>query len=168
MLMTSKKRILIPIGAGLAGALLISGIYFGIVSWTESPRHALELFWQDRFIVIPIVLGFGVQAALYSILKLKLFLPVGHIGPSGPMTGAGGATSTLAMVACCAHHVTDVLPVLGLTAAATFLAKYQLVFMIVGLGTTLAGIAVMLYLLVRERRHIVQMSSLPSLSQENA
>jgi hypothetical protein len=44
-----------------------------------------------------------------------------------------------------------VLPILGLTAAATFLAEYQTAFMLVGLGTTIIGIAVMLYILIRER-----------------
>lgn len=105
------------------GALMLTGLYFGIVSWAESPEHALDLFWEDRRIVFPIIVGFGVQAALYTILKKRLFLPVAHPGPSGALTGAGGATSTLAMIACCAHHVTDVLPVLGLTAAAAFLAE---------------------------------------------
>jgi hypothetical protein len=77
------------------------------------------------------------------------------------MMGAGGTTSTLAMVACCAHHVTDVLPVLGLTAAATFLAQYRIAFMLVGLGTTLVGIAVMLVILFREWRKAVKIMSTP-------
>jgi hypothetical protein len=68
------------------------------------------------------------------------------------MTGAGGSTSAVAMAACCAHHVTDVLPFLGLTAAASFLAEYRLAFMWLGLGTTLVGIAMMLRILIRERR----------------
>jgi hypothetical protein len=89
--------------------------------------------------------------ALYTILKKRLFVPIDHPGPSGALTGAGGATSTLAMVACCAHHVTDVLPILGLTAAAAFLVDYQTLFMWIGLGTTLTGIAVMLVILTRER-----------------
>ena len=152
--MTYKKRVLWPVGAGLIGATFLTALYFGIVSWAESPEHALDLFWEQRWIVIPIILGFGVQAALYITLKKRLFVPVDHAGPSGAMTGAGGATSTLAMVACCAHHVTDVLPILGLTAAATFLAEYQTAFMLVGLGTTLVGIAVMLFILVRARRKI--------------
>lgn len=164
--MTSTKRILIPIGAGLAGAFFLSAIYFGIVSWAESPKHAIELFWQDRWIVIPIIVGFGIQAALYIILKLRLFVPVGSTGPSGPMMGAGGTTSTIAMVACCAHHVTDVLPILGLTAAATFLAKYRLAFMGIGLGTTILGIAIMLFILLRERRRVMQIISLPTISEE--
>jgi hypothetical protein len=153
---STKHRVLWPIGAGIAGAVFLTAVYFGIVSWAESPQHALDLFWQDRWIVIPLILGFGVQMALYAILKKRLFVPVSSAGPSGALTGAGGATSTVAMVACCAHHVTDVLPILGLTAAATFLAEYQTAFMLAGLGTTLAGIAVMLAILFRERRKVLQ------------
>ncbi len=111
--MRFKKRILIPIAVGLAGAALLSGLYFGIVSLAESPKHALDLFWRDRWLVTLIVLGFGIQAGLYSILKLHLFVPITSAGPNGAMVGAGGITSTHAMVACCAHHVTDVLPILA-------------------------------------------------------
>src|SRR3990172_5306020 len=157
--MSASKRIFLPVLAGLAGALLLSGLYFGIVSWAETPQHAVELFWQDRWIVFPIIVGFGVQAGLYTVLKKRLFVPVDAAGPSGPMMGAGGTTSTVAMVACCAHHVTDVLPILGLTAAAAFLAQYRTAFMLVGLGMNLVGIAVMLVILVRERRKVVQLIS---------
>jgi hypothetical protein len=152
MAMTRLQRILWPLGAGIVGMLFLSGLYFGLVSWAEGPQHAVQLFWDERWIVIPIILGFGVQAALYTILKKRMFIPVSSTGPSGAIMGAGGTTSTIAMVACCAHHVTDVLPILGLTAAATFLAEYQTAFMLVGLGTTLVGIAVMLVILFRERR----------------
>ncbi len=155
--MSSKKRYLLPVAVGLIGGALLTGLYFGIVSWAESPKHAVELFWEDRWIVFPIILGFGVQAGLYTILKKRLFVPVTDTGPSGPLMGAGGTTSTLAMVACCAHHVADVLPILGLTAAATFLAQYRIAFMLVGLGTTLVGIAVMLVILFKERRKAIRM-----------
>lgn len=150
--MSFKRRIFWPLGTGLLGAIFLTAIYFAVVSLVESPDHALELFWQDRAIVIPLILGFGVQVGLYTILKKRLFIPVASTGPSGALTGAGGSTSALAMVACCAHHVTDVLPILGLTAAAAFLAEYQKAFMLFGLGTTLLGISVMLYILFRERQ----------------
>ncbi len=156
-MVSGHKRILWPIGAGLAGAILLTGLYFGLVSLAESPRHALDLFWEDRWIVGPIILGFGVQMALYVILKKRLFVPVASTGPSGALTGASGATSTAAMVACCAHHVTDVLPILGLTAAATFLAEYRIAFIIVGLSMTLLGILVMLGILFKERRKAIDM-----------
>jgi hypothetical protein len=166
--MSPTRRVLWPVGAGLAGAVFLTALYFGIVSWAESPQHALELFWEERWIVIPIILGFGVQMALYTILRKRLFVPVMNTGSSGALTGASGTTSTLAMVACCAHHVADVLPILGLTAAATFLANYQTTFMLVGLGTTLVGITVMLFILIRERRKALAnlITTVPSPAQE--
>lgn len=163
--MIRLQRILWPLGAGIAGILFLSGLYFGLVSWAESPQHAMQLFWDERWIVIPIILGFGVQAALYTILKKRLFVPVSSTGPSGAIMGAGGTTSTVGMLACCAHHVTDVLPILGLTAAATFLAEYQTTFMLVGLGTTLVGIAVMLVILLRERRKALSLLTSSTLAE---
>ena len=154
---STKSRFLWPLATGLGGAFLLTVVYLVIVSIAESPQHAFDLFWEDRAIVIPIILGFGIQVALYTILKKRLFVPVSSAGPSGKLVGVGGATSTVAMVACCAHHVTEALPILGFTAAATFLAEYRTLFMLVGLGTTLAGIIVMLFILFRERRKAFQM-----------
>ena len=159
--LSTKKQYLLPVVVGLLGSVTLTGLYFGIVSWAESPQHAVELFWDDRWIVIPIILGFGVQAGLFAILKKRLFVPVASIGPSGHMRGAGGGSSTIAMVACCAHHVADVLPILGLAAAATFLAQYRIAFMLVGLGTTLLGILIMLLILFKARRKAVQMMITP-------
>lgn len=157
--MSKFWRISLPIGAGLAGSVFLTGLYIGLVSWAESFQHAIEFFWQDRWIVLPIILGFGVQMALYVILKKRLFIPVASVAPTGMMTGVSGATSTIAMTACCAHHVTDILPILGLTAAATFLTEYRTAFMLVGLGTTMVGISVMLVILFKEWRKAIQMSS---------
>ena len=154
--MTQRKRIAWPLAAALLGSGGLTLLYFGIVSLVESPAHALELFWDDRWIVLPIILGFGVQAALYTILKKRLFLSVTNTRPSTALTGASGGMSTAAMVACCAHHVADVLPILGLTAAAAFLAQYRIAFMLVGLGTTLLGIFVMLVILWKERRRALE------------
>ncbi|HWR65366.1 MAG TPA: hypothetical protein VN364_04560 [Bellilinea sp.] len=159
--MRTRFRKFIPLFIGIAGALFLFAIYFGIVSWAESPRHALDFFWEDRWLVIPILLGFGVQVGLYSVLKLGLYLPastgVHDQHPTGKASaatmGAGGSTSTVAMVACCAHHAADVLPILGLTAAATFLAEYRTAFMVVGLVSNLIGIAVILNTLRKARRH---------------
>lgn len=148
---------------GVLASAGLTLLYFGIVSWAESPRHAIDLFWDDRWIVFPIILGFGVQAALYTILKKRLYLPVEGTGPSGSLVGAGGTTSALAMVACCAHHVADVFPVLGLTLAATFLAQYRSAFMLLGLGTTVAGIAVMLRILFKEQRRAMASMLAPAM-----
>jgi len=157
--MTHSKRILIPLGASLTGMILLTGLYFGIMSWAEGFKPAVELFWSDRWIVIPIIIGFGIQAALYSILRFRLFVPVASTGPSGALMGASGTTSTIAMVACCVHHFIEVLPILGLTAAATFLGWYRTLFLLGGLGLNLVGILVMLIILFKERRKEIQISN---------
>jgi len=102
---TRQKRILVPVGVGLLAAALLSSIYFVNVFWAESFEHAMEFFWQDRSNVVPNILGFGIQAALYSILKLQLHLPVINIGQVGSTiithttdasVGASGTTCTVA------------------------------------------------------------------------
>jgi hypothetical protein len=142
MVRTSSTRyVLAPIAAGLLGALLLTGVYLGLVSLAESPQHALDLFWEDRLFVLPILIGFGLQVGLFT--RLKIGFP-GTVAAAGATAAAGGGVSTAAMVACCAHHVADVLPILGLSAAAAFLAQWKVPFLAVGLVTNLIGIAVML------------------------
>lgn len=161
----TPKRVLLPLGTGLVGMLLLMGVYLGIVSLAESPAHALDLFWDDRAFVIPIMLGFGTQVGLYTLLKKGLYMPM-HAPAGGATTAAGGGMSTVAMVACCAHHVADVLPLVGLTAAATFLANWKTLFMIVGLLTNLIGIVVMLRIIYKEWRRAT--TSQPVLATGNA
>lgn len=146
------RRPFIPIIAFLAGILLMTGIYLGFLSWLEGWKYAVFQLQRDRVYVVPIVLVFGVQAALYSILRFRLFAPVAAPGASGAMMGASGGTSATAMVACCLHHVTNVLPILGLSAATAFLARYQRPFMQVSLAMNVAGILIMLVTLQRARR----------------
>lgn len=142
-----------PVFFGLLGMAGLLALYLGLVSLAEGWTHAVELLLEDAWIVGPILAGFGVQMGLYTYLKM-----VAHAAArgTGALAGAGGGTSTAAMVACCAHHVTDVLPLLGLSAAATFLAEYRIPFMLVGLATNLIGIGVISYLILRQRRHLAE------------
>jgi hypothetical protein len=57
---------------------------------------------------------------------------------------AAGGISTTSMVACCAHHVTDILPILGVSAAVVFLNQFQDLFLTVGVLSNLIGISLML------------------------
>lgn len=154
------KRILIPLGAFVVGSGLIAGLYFGIMTWAEGWDTAVSQLVYNRWYIVPLWLGFGVQAALYSILRFRLFVPTARPSHTGAMMGASGGTSTTAMVACCLHHVADVLPILGLSAAATFLTRYQRPFMLVGLGISLIGIVLMLRVLYRERQRLPHMQDL--------
>lgn len=148
------KRYLIPSIAFLLGSALIAGIYFGILTWAQGWEYAASQFSLNRWYVLPIWVAFGIQAALYSILRFRLFIPTTGTAHTGAVMGTSGGTSVTAMVACCLHHVTDVLPILGLSAAATFLTRYQRPFMLIGLGMEIIGIIIMLIVLYRERQKL--------------
>jgi hypothetical protein len=148
------KRYLIPLIGFLLGSSLMAGVYFGILIWAQGWEYASKQFLLNLWYVVPIWVGFGIQAALYSILRFRLFVPTTTTGHAGAMMGTSGSTSVTAMVACCLHHVTDVLPILGLSAAATFLTRYQRPFMLVGLALNLIGIVAMLIVLYRERQKL--------------
>jgi hypothetical protein len=152
---SSARRILLPLGAGLIGMAALMALYLGIVSLAESPKRALELFWEDKAFVIPIMLGFGTQVGLYTLLKKGLYLPA-HIPGGGATTATSGGISTMAMVACCAHRIADLLPLVGLSAAAAFLAAWKIPFLIVGLMSNVIGIAVMLRVIYKERQRALQ------------
>src|SRR5215216_2955749 len=149
------RRYLIPLGAFLLASSLIAAVYFGILTWAQGWDSALDIFLPNRWYVISIWISFGIQAALYSILRFRLFIPTISSNHTGTLIGTSGGTSVTAMVACCIHHVTDVLPVLGLSAAATFLTRYQRPFMLLGLGMNVIGILIMLTVLYREYRKVV-------------
>ena len=148
------KRYLIPFAAFLLGSSLMAGVYFGIVTWAQGWDYASRQFLLNRWYILPIYVSFGIQAALYSILRFRLFVPTTTMGHTGVLMGTSGGTSVTAMVACCLHHVTDGLPILGLSAAAAFLTRYQRPFMLVGLGLNIIGILVMLVVLYRERQKL--------------
>lgn len=148
------KRYVIPVVAFILGTTFIAGIYFGILTWVQGWGYAFGQFILNRWYVLPIWVAFGIQAALYSILRFRLFVPTTSTGHAGAMMGTSGGTSVTAMVACCLHHVTDVLPILGVGAAATFLTRYQRPFMLFGLATEIIGILVMSIVLFRERKKL--------------
>lgn len=141
-------RVALSIAAGILGALALVALYLGLVTWAQGSEHALELLWGDRVYVGLIGAGFGTQIGLFTYLRL-LQRAMGR--ESTALAGAGTATSSIAMVACCAHHLVDVLPIVGLSGLAVLLVDFRTPLLIVGIATNLAGVAVMLRQLRRIR-----------------
>jgi hypothetical protein len=81
-----------------------------------------------------ILAGFGTQVALFVGLRRRRRL---H-GAVRAAAGTGGSASAVGVVACCAHHVVDLAPVIGVSGAAVFLTSYRVPIMLAGI----AGIAV--------------------------
>jgi len=144
---------LVPVGAGLLAGLALVSLYLGLVSWAQGFAHARQLLWDDRYFVAAIAGGFGAQAGLF--VHLRSVMARRSAASAAGITATATGTSTVAMVACCAHHLTEALPVLGLSGAAIFLNDYRIPLMAVGLGMNALGVAVMVRLLVlhtRQRR----------------
>ncbi|MFQ6134369.1 MAG: hypothetical protein ACE5KU_00950 [Nitrososphaerales archaeon] len=130
-----------PIVMALAGSLILLLVYMGILTVSESFDHAITQLTELWYWIAPLVVGFGAQVGLYSYIRGAFRTRIG--ATTGAMATAGGV-STTSMIACCAHHLTDVLPILGLSAAAVFLTEYQPVFMSLGILSNFVGITVML------------------------
>ncbi len=122
---------------GFCGALGLLLIYFSIMTLASSFETAIQQFIQLWIWMTALVLGFGIQIALYAHLRQTIKI-------SGATPAVSGGISTTSMIACCAHHLTDVLPFLGLSAAAIFLTKYQTLFLTIGILSNLVGITLML------------------------
>lgn len=156
------RRAVLSVALGALGAAALIGLYLGLVTWAQGAEHALELLWGDRIVVGLISAGFGTQVGLFTYLRL---LQRAMARESVALAGAGTATSSVSMVACCAHHLADVLPIVGLSGLAVFLVELRTPLMLLGIATNLMGIAVMLLQLRRIRggyRVVARSDTLPA------
>ena len=136
------------IGAGVAGSAALLGLYLGIIGLSQGVEHAFAQLATDALFVGLIAAGFGTQVALFVELRT---LDRRHRAGAA-ITAAGTGTSAAAMLACCAHHVVDLLPIVGLSAAAVFLDAYKTPLFGLGIGMNALGIVVIGRQLLRARR----------------
>ncbi len=99
---------------------------------------AVEQFDALWYLMVPLAAGFGIQVGLYTKLKQTVR------NKANGALAAGGTTASAAMLACCAHHVTDVLPFIGVSGATLFLTRYQAPILFVSIGINAMGIVWML------------------------
>jgi|SRR3989344_3308697 len=133
-----QKIILTATLKGLLAASLLLIIYFSIVTLISGWDFAENQFSKFWYFMITLATGFGIQVGLYSYLKNSV-----RQGISPRVVVTSGATSTAAMVSCCAHYLTNILPVLGITTFITVVAQYQIQLFWIGLAANLAGIIYM-------------------------
>ena len=130
-----------PWVAGLIGAGFLIVLYFLILSLANSPSYAVSQFKSLWYWFLPLVVGFGVQLGLYTYIKR---FEHDKLHGAGASVAASSGVSAGAMIACCLHHIEDLLPLLGLSAAAIFLIEYQIPFIILGIASNAVGITMML------------------------
>jgi len=127
------------ISYGAGAALMLLAVYFGILTLVSGWGFAQSQFSDFWYFIVSLAVGFGIQIALYQYIKRMV-----HTGQGmGKVVGVSGATSTAAMISCCAHYLVNLLPILGVTGLVTFAAQYQVKLFWIGIVFNLAGIAFM-------------------------
>lgn len=135
---------------GVAGLSLF--YYLTLLAVTKDFGHPVEQFELYQPWMSILILGFGIQVGLYLLLRRGFRLNLSQKKEAKIATGAGGAMSGVSMAACCAHHVAEITPILGLTGAAFFLTEYQKEFLILGIFANLLGVAYMSWI-IAGRKH---------------
>ena len=141
-----KKEIIAGLFGGV-GLLLFYFLVMGVSSGSWSAT--ISQFRQLWYWILILAGGFGVQIGLYTKLKTQISLlrtPTRRAseGQAKSVTAASTGTSAVGMIACCAHHLTDLLPIIGLSGAALFLTKYQIPLIILGVVMNVFGILYMI------------------------
>ena len=142
-----------PIRSGVLASALLLGAYFVILTLVSGWEFARTQFAAYWYFVVALAAGFGVQIGLYSHLRRI----TRHTDASGKVVTMSGATSTGAMISCCAHYLTNVLPVLGATGVVALVAQYQVELLWVGLAFNLAGMFYVGRKVIEASRHMALM-----------
>lgn len=123
---------------GIVASFVLIFIYFIIVSLVSGKSFALSQFSQFWYFIVSLAVGFGIQVILYSYIKGST------MRQSPGLIAVSGATSTVAMISCCAHYLVNLLPILGVVGVITVISQYQIQLFWVGLAFNIAGILYML------------------------
>lgn len=101
--------------------------------------------------MVAISLSFSAQVYLYLSLR-----KVVSQGTGGRVISTSATTSTVSMVACCAHHTADFLPLLGFSALSLFLVNYQKPILTLSLTLNIIGVLFMLRKFLGAKRGLLK------------
>lgn len=132
---TGRMDWLQPLLSGLVAAGLLIGFYLAVITLAQDWAHARDQLQADRWFVGAISTGFGVQMGLFVYLRSL------HARSNAGTMAASTGTGTVAMLACCAHHLADALPLIGLSGAAVFLNDFKGPILWTGIAMNGLGIA---------------------------
>ena len=127
------------ISYGILGSAVLLGLYFAVLTLISGWNFTLNQFLEFWYFIVSLSVGFGVQIGLY--VYLKNLVQQKHVPAKTVL--ASGATSTVAMISCCAHYLANLVPILGVVGMVTFIAQYQIELFWIGIFFNLAGIIYM-------------------------
>ena len=139
-----NKLVFLPLVFGVLGATLLQTGYFSVLSLLNSPTYAWQQFVFLAPWLVPLLAGFGLQVGVFFYMRAFAKLAKQGITGTGPVAASAGISSG-SMIACCLHHVVDVLPILGLSAVAVFLSEFQSFLLTTGVVSNIIGLSFILY-----------------------
>ncbi len=140
-----------PFVFGATAGILVILFNIIVASLAEgSIGKGCRVFLTNGIFVYLIPVAVGIQMGLF---RYHRNLISGHgISGSEKMGMAGSATSSLTMVACCLHHVSDLLPAVGFVlATSSFLIEYKDAIITIGLLANIAGSIYIARAIVKDR-----------------
>lgn len=140
-------------GAGIGILVILFNII--VASLAEgSIEKGYQVFLTNGIFVYLIPLAVGIQMGLF---RYHRNITTGNIGGTEKMGMAGSATSSLTMVACCLHHVSDLLPAVGfILATSSFLNRYKDTIIIIGLMANVIGSAYIARAILKDKAIIAE------------
>jgi len=115
---------------------ILLAVYFSVVSLISGWSFAVSQFSQFWYFIVSLAVGFGIQIGLYAYLKSAIH----RKNAGGGALAVSGATSTVAMLSCCAHYLVNILPIIGAAGIISLIGQYQIQLFWVGLIFNIAGI----------------------------
>ena len=144
-----QKIILHNIFVGMASSTGLLLLYFVLIGLLQSWSHAAELLRKDYLFVGAISIGFGIQLGMYSYVRsVKKMVGSGKISA---LATSGTGTSSVSMLACCLHHLGDLLPLIGVSGITLFFEQYRYPIMWLGIGINILTISLMFRLINKNK-----------------
>ena len=113
---------------GLVASLGLLLFYAAVIVLAQGVGHLGYQLGVDWPWVTAIVIGFGIQVSLLVTLRERQ-----RARAAAAAAGTGAGASVVGMLACCAHHLAEIAPIIGVNLVTTFLASYRTAIMAAGI-----------------------------------
>ena len=119
--MAQRTEVRLPASAvrwGVATVMAMLGLYVGVLLATSGAGHLRTQWTTFWWLLIPLWLLGGIQVSLISSMPRRHGRRIRGAAMSTSSTAAG-------MLACCAHHAAELLPIIGVAGLASALVAWQ-------------------------------------------
>lgn len=139
-----------PFLSGMLASMILLTVFFLVAGFVSDLAYAKAQFAQYWYFILLLAFGFGIQVGLYAYLKTL----IQNASGTGKVLGVTGTTSTISMISCCAHYLTNLLPLLGIAGIVTFIAAYQSELFSLGIFFNGVGIVYVLYKILQFKKRV--------------